>query len=269
MSDLIFEHRTIKSYLNACFRTTGEQRGRRGLLAAYLKCGSSFVSQVLTQRANFSREQALKVSRFLSHSIDEEIYFMAMFDSERAGSKELRDFQEKMIKNLLEKRNVIQERLKSVQTLQENLNSEYYESWHFAAIHMATALPTINTVEDIAHFTRIEMSRVKWIVEWLIANGLVNRQRNRLTCGNVRVHIGADSRHVLRHHANWRLKTTEQLQVPPTSTNLHYTSCLVVSHDFKAWLRSKLLNLLQEAEPEVLNARDETLLHFGFDLYSI
>jgi len=59
----------------ASFLDSQESKERRTDLAKFLGCQNSFVSQVLTGRAHFSLEHAVRISNFLGHSVDERTFF--------------------------------------------------------------------------------------------------------------------------------------------------------------------------------------------------
>jgi uncharacterized protein (TIGR02147 family) len=269
MSDLLFEYKDFYTYLSSKFQTAGDHRGRRRALAQHLNCGSSFVSQVLTHKASFSREQALQVSNFLGHTSEEEEYFMALFDYDRAGSSALKRYQQRVLKNLLDKHNRVISRLKNASVLDEHLHYEYYDSWHFAAIHMSTLMPQIKTTEDISSLLNLDIIRVKQVLAWLTKHGVISNVKGKVQAGRTRVHLESESPQICRHHTNWRMKTLEKLQSPVPSEDLHYSAVLSVSREFKRWFKESILNLLQKAEPVLLKENEETLLHLGIDLYSL
>ena len=65
-------------YLKAALTNDGKRGGAKQALAKYLRCQSSFVSQVLTGRSHFSLEHAVAISDFLKHSDDEREFFLLL-----------------------------------------------------------------------------------------------------------------------------------------------------------------------------------------------
>src|SRR5689334_17794455 len=90
---LLFDSMDYKSYLGALLEARSlTVKGQRLKLAQHLKVNPSYVSQVLNGHQDFTPEQAMATSRFLSHTEAEAKYFLNLVLFARAGTDELRKY---------------------------------------------------------------------------------------------------------------------------------------------------------------------------------
>ena len=86
----IFDYTDYKAFIKATEEERASlQRGFRSRLAETLECQNAYISQILNTHANFSLEQALKVTTFLQLKENETRYFMLLVDQARAATPAL------------------------------------------------------------------------------------------------------------------------------------------------------------------------------------
>ena len=268
MTPTVLDAKNYVSYLRDALGALANPRGRRADLARFLGCQTSFISQILTDRAHLSREQAIKVAGYLDLGPDERRCFMLLVDRDRSGTTQLRDFYQQEIDAIVLRREEVKERIGVADKVPDEAHYTYYGSWIYAAIHVLSALPSTPTAQAIAIHLRLPLERVEPVIDWLVRQGLIHRRDDRLSIGHGRVHLGAHSPLVARHHANWRLKALEHLD-RPTSEDLHYSAVLGISREATVQLKSWLLKFLQDAEPLIGAAPEERATVLLLDLFEL
>lgn len=268
-SSIVYDHTDYIQYLNARLKSSPQARGSQAALAKFLGVQSSFLSQVLSRRAHLSREQAVRIGEFFTLPYDELRFFMLLVDADRAGSKALEEFYRTEIQSLLQQREEVQERIGVHEQLADEAQTVYYSSWVYGAVHILTALPGTQSVDAIARHLRLPKEQIENVVEWLRKNDLVTKNTDgSLGIGKGRIHIGRHSRHVARHHANWRIKSIDSLE-RSTPADLHYTAFLGISKEAMAHLKEKLMTFLQEIEPVIAESKEEKGVVLLLDLFEL
>lgn len=265
----VFDYKDYIAYLSDCLESLPQVRGSRAALAKFLGCQSSFVSQVLTRRAHLSREQAIRVSEFLDLSHDERRFFMLLVDVERAGSKHLEAFYQQEIDTILRHREEVREKIGVIDGVPDEAQTVYYSSWMYAAAHILSALPSTNSMPAMSRHLRIPIAQLEAVVRWLMSQDLiVADEHGKLSIGKGRVHLGSHSRHVARHHANWRIKVLESLDRAKPE-DLHYSAVLGISKEAAKVIKQKMLEFLRDTEPIITAAREELAVVMLLDLFEV
>lgn len=268
MEKTVFEFDNYRDYLKHALPVSGPGRGSRSRLAEALGCQNGFVSLVLSGAAHFSLEHAAIISRFLRHEADEQDFFLLLVHRERAGSKELETYYLERIKQILEKRREIKARIKEKSSLSDKDRQTYYSSWHYTAVHMCLLVPGIRTKEKISHFLNVRTQTVSEILGFLVYVGLAVQKGDQFVSGPTRMHLPADSPLISKHHSNWRMRAIESLD-HSSRQHLHYSSVMSLSHDAAEKIRSLLLQAIQECEPVIRDAKEETVFALAIDLFGL
>jgi uncharacterized protein (TIGR02147 family) len=264
----VFDFRNYREYLKEALPTQGPSRGGRSKLAAALGCQNGFVSLVLSGEGNFSPEHAMTISRFLNHDEEERDYFLLLVQFERAGSKDLESHYKKKVDEIHARRKEIRERIQVKSTLSEADHLTYYSSWHYAAIHMSLYTPALQTRESLANYFHLPTAKVSQIVNFLTSIGLVEEKNHRLFPKPSRIHLSPDSPLIAKHHTNWRMKSIQSLD-EPRPRDLHYSAILSLDEEAVEKIREILLLALQNSEPILKAAKDETVYVTTIDLFQL
>src|ERR1700758_4028313 len=107
----IWDHTNYRQYLLARLGEEGSRTGLRKKLAEAIPVHTTFVSQVLKGRAEFSLEQGEAVNAFLEHTEDEGEYFLLLLMQDRAGSGKLKSRFERKIQLMRDERLNIKKRV--------------------------------------------------------------------------------------------------------------------------------------------------------------
>lgn len=246
----------------------GQRKGQRALLSKALGCQPTFVTQVLNKDFNFSLEQAERLNRFLDHNEEESEYLFLLVQKERAGSRELAAYFDQKIKKLKSQRQILSHRLGKETTLSKEQQGIYYSSWYYAAIHIATAIPELQTKEKLANYFQMTQKKVSEVLDYLTSVGLVVQEAGRYSIGTAKIRLGNDSPNILRHHANWRQKATEFLEREGPN-DLHYSGVLCLTPKDQEKIKSRILDMLKEHLQISDEAKEEDLCCYNIDLFSL
>lgn len=268
MGKNLFDFQDYPAYLKSAFPTRGAGRGSRIRLANALGVQKGFISAVFHGKAEFSLEQAYKVSRFLSHTPDERDYFLLLIQSARAGSQDLREYFGAKIRETQAKRKEIRERISVKATLSEVDQLTYYSNWHYTAIHMCLMVPQLRSREAISRYLGLPIELVSKVLEFFVRSGIAEQRGESYVAGPARLHIGADSPFVGRHHTNWRMQSIQALDRSKTQ-NLHYSLVMSIAPAAMTRIREILLDSLQKTEAVLRDSPDETICALTLDLYEL
>jgi len=268
MQKSLYDCRDYRDYLKGALPISGEGRGSRNRLAEALNCNKGFISQVLGGSAHFSLEHAARISRFLNHDPEEREFFLLLVHLGRSGSKDLGEFYQTRMREILEKRKQIKERIRVRADLSEADQIRYYSSWHYTAIHMCLMVPELRTRKAMIGFLGISKDVVYPVLDFFVERGIAETRGNEFWSGPTRIHLPANSPLISKHHTNWRMRAITSLD-QVRETDLHYSSVMSLSEESAAAIRAALLNAIQSVEPVIKSAKDETVYTLNMDLFSL
>jgi len=265
----IFEFYDYKVYINTRLQfLPGKGYGFKAQIARAAGCNSAYVTQVLNKNAHFSLEQAEALNSLLSHDRDEAEYFLSIVQYARANSKALRDRFKIQIERIKQARLSYKVRLDIRHELSEPDQVRYYSSWYFAAIHMATTIPELQSELKIAEALGLSKERVTEVLEFLISAGLVKRESNRLRPGISRIFLGRDAMMTNRHHVNWRAKAIETLD-HGNSESFHLSTVLSLASEDLVAFKEQLNKGVEKARTLARASKEEELHCLNVDFFRV
>ncbi|MFL5812438.1 MAG: TIGR02147 family protein [Bdellovibrionia bacterium] len=265
----VFEYTSYKAYLLAWIESRPQKgRGERSRIAETLRCQLAYVSQVLNGPAHFSFEQAEALNQLLNHTDDEADFFHLLVQLERAGTPALRSRIQRKIKKILNDRLILRNRLEFEETLSREDQAIYYSSWYYAGIHVAVAIPALQTREALVRALGLPVSRVTQVLEFLVSRGLVQESKGRYSTGNTRIHLESDSPMIAKHHVNWRMQALQAVE-KESADELHYSSVITASEGDIPRIREVLVKAIEQIREIVRPSQDETLYCYTLDLFSV
>lgn len=242
--------------------------GRRKQLAEQIPVHTTFVSQVLKGRAEFSLEQGEAVNAFLGHTEDEGEYFLLMLLKDRAGTTSLRRRFEVKIKAMRDQRLNIQNRLGVKNAVSEKDRDRFYSTHYYGALHILTGIPAFRTVERLAEALRLSKARVQDMVDFCLRIGVLKTEAGELRPGPQHIHLGAQSEMVLKHHSNWRQHTLQSLQFLDTE-DLHYSACVSLTQADAYKIKDMMLQNLKDHVDVISKSAEEVAYVLSFDFYKL
>lgn len=262
----IFQIDDYKEYVKNALSLRGH--GARLKLAEALKCHSAYITLVLNKDAHFNIEQALEASAFFNLSSEEEEFFLLLLQYNKAGTKKLRDYTWKKIKEIRETRALVSNRIKGNEELDEVTQAKYYSRWYYAAIHVLVTIPGKKTKNSIAAYLGLEMATVNEAINFLESCGLIVHSKTSYETGKTKVFLSGDSPFIVQHHQNWRLSAMDNI-IRPRKENLHFSSVYTLSEKDFIKIREKLLENIQEVWRVVQPSKEEKLCAFNLDFFEL
>lgn len=264
----IWDFTEYREYLVNRLGAEGSRTGERKRLAESIPVHTTFISQILKGRADFSLEQAESINSFFDHTDDEGEYFILMLLKDRAGSGKLKSRFERKIESQREDRINIKKRLAADGEITVQDRERFYSSYLYGAVHVLSAIPKYKSVASLAEALRLPRTQVQEIVEFMLRIGVLKEENFVLSPGSGHVHLGNDSELILRHHANWRLHTLSNLQLVDKE-DLHYSACLSLSQADAYRVKESMLSNLKTNVGIISASPEEVAYVMSFDFYKL
>lgn len=266
----IFAHNDYKKYLNAKLDELDDGgRGSRARMSKEIGCQTAYTAQVLRGSGHFSLEHAEAINDFLAHTEEQGLFFLLLVQHARAGTEKLRARFKKQIQAALEGQALLKNRLGVTENLSAQNQVIYYSSWIFGAVHALVSIPGYQTHEAIAKHLDISKRQAADALEFLLQSNLLTKDSGgRIKIGKARIHLGADSPLIGKHHINWRLQAIRSIE-NQILDSLHYSSVVSLSADDFRKVREMLIESIQKIRPVIDRSKEEHLGCFNIDLFRI
>jgi uncharacterized protein (TIGR02147 family) len=265
----VFEFTSYKAYLRTWIESRPNQgRGERSRIAETLRCQLAYVSQVLNGPAHFSFEQAEALNQLINHTEEEGDFFHLLVQLERAGTPALKSRIQRKVKKILNDRLILRNRLEFEKSLSREDQAIYYSSWYYAGIHIAVAVPTLQTREALVRALGLPVSRVTQVLEFLVSRGLVEEVKGRYRTGDTRIHLESDSPMIAKHHVNWRMQAVQAIE-NENANELHYSSVIAAGESDIPRVREVLVKAIEQIREIVKPSPEETVYCYTLDLFSV
>lgn len=264
----IWNFTDYRQYLLEKLGADGSRTGLRKQLAEAIPVHTTFVSQVLKGRAEFSLEQAEAINGFLEHTDDEGEYFILLLLKERAENLKLRARFERKIKAMRDERLNIQARLEAQNEITLRDRERFYSSSIYGAVHVLTSIPSFKTIEALSEALKLPRGRMRDIVDFLLRLGVLKEHVGLLSPGSAHVHLSNESELILRHHTNWRMHTINNLQFLDRD-DLHYSACLTLTREDAFRVKESILQNLKSNVDIISKSKEEIAYVMNLDFYKM
>jgi uncharacterized protein (TIGR02147 family) len=244
-------------------------RGEIGKMAKHMNVSSTLFSQALAGDKQLSQEQCYKLSEYLGLTALEADYFLCLLQVDRAGTKELKDYYIKKSTLIKSEGFKLSNRVIAKKNLSEEEKSVFYSSALFSAIRLYTSTSIEGKgLDEIT--SRFDLSRSKTIsfLQFLNDAGLIVEENGKYKMGPQSTHLESTSRHLHKHHANWRLRST-QYSEDLSDSELMYTAPVSISkRDFDV-LREQMVEFIKKFLKQVHDSPAEEVACFNLDWFWI
>lgn len=265
----IFEFDNYKKFsLNHIERLPKKGRGQLQKLALFLAVHPTLVSQVFRGDKNLTSEQACRTAEFFGLNEKEFEFYLALVERERAGNLPLKKYWQGRIESLCEENRSVSSRLSPSRQLSQAQKAEFYSSWQYSGIRLATSIPELRSPEVLADRLGLSVKRVREVLEFLLATGLCVQMKDQLTMGVARTHVSADSPLVTRHHLNWRLKALEA-HANLRKHELAFTAPLTIAKKDREKVREVILQCIEKINSLIEETDAEELSCLGIDWFDV
>jgi uncharacterized protein (TIGR02147 family) len=265
----IYEFHNYKEYLSRWIRS--QPRNGRGLhkeLASAARCNPTYLSHILKGEAHLSLEQAQLISTRIAHDKEESWYFLLLVQYLRAGSPPLRKILRSQIDEFVLKQQDLTRALVQKEKLDEQDHAIYYSAWYYPAIHVVLSMPGFQTVPELSEYFRLPAELVHEVLYFLTSRGLARKEGEKYFVGKVRVHIGKDSPHLIRHHQNLRQKISEQV-VRKNNHDLNYSSIVTLAASDLPKVRAVLMRAVEEVRAIIRESKEDSAYGFACDFFEM
>ena len=266
----IFVEDCYKTFINDLVRSMPKRgRGQYKKLAEYLSTSTVSISQIFNGERELTMEQAFLTTKFFELDHYETTYFLSMVEFAKAGHFELKNFYQKRLRDIKEEAVKNKGRVSKFKELSDNSKSIFYSDSSYSKVRLATSLPKLNTIEEIADYLELNINHVETIIDFLKRNGLCKVVNGHLEIDTQHTLLTSDSPFVKNHHVNWRINSMQKANHLNKKNEVMFTLPMSLSEKAYAEIHSHLLKFIKNTYDIVGPAEDETLAYLGLDLYKI
>lgn len=243
-------------------------RGLRAKLAQAMNCQVAYVSHVFKGNYHLSLEQAEAASRFFALNKEEGEYFLLLVSQQRAGSRELRSFFDRALKDKRDQISLLKSRVKISERIGAEEQSTYYSHWYYAAIHMLITIPEFQTAEKISKRLKLSQKKVNEVLGFLVGCNLLRKEGLSYRPGSSLLHLEKDSPLIARHHSNWRMSAITSLS-EEKENDLHYSGVVTCSEKDRDLVREKIAKCLEDCISVIKASPEEKLMGICLDWFEV
>ncbi len=216
--------------------------------------------KIIQQNSNYSifiytginnTDHAHGLAEFLELDPLETEYLIGLVLYSKSNSSSYRRYLPLRAERLKESRSQLAERVPKSKRMLRAMESFYFTSWYWCAIHMATACPNLQSTTEISEHFDIPKHKVESVLQKLFEYGLVTKNGNKWEYQTGAVHLPRESSLTEVHQSQWRDRAMIDLQ-KSGENSVHFTS--VSSMSAKDY--SKLKDLAQQ-----LIANSKKIIH--------
>ncbi len=264
----VYDFKDYRKFLVEALGGAGKRTGQRGALAEHLGVQTAYLSQVLKGVANFNLEQAFRVNQFFGHDAQAGEYFLNLVQVERAGTRELKQYFQAKLDEVLVKRAEIKSRVKKTRDVSESDQAHYYSQWYISAIHIALSISSLQTVSELCAYFHLEEATVREALEFLTSRGFAKYSNHKYSIGPSHIHLPKDSAFIRNLHTNWRLQAVASLDRRRVE-DLHYSVVYSLSREDVARIRRILLDTIERNMEIVKPSKEEVLYCNSIDFFEV
>ncbi|MBX9768314.1 MAG: TIGR02147 family protein [Bdellovibrionales bacterium] len=263
----LFEYDNYKAYvLGILKKMPNAGYGQFRKIAKHLQVNSVIVSQVFKGDRQLSPEQGLDLAEYFGLSDLESSYFVLLIQIERAGNSRLKNHLQKRLLELKKKSSELKNILPQDKILTEEAKATFYSHWYYSGVRLLSSVKNFDSVDAIAEHLHLPRATAKRVADFLVAQGLCVEERGKLKMGPKVTHLEATSPLVSRHHTNWRLRALQNLE-PLSKDELFYSGPMALSNEDALWVRSRLVELIENVVQRVKVSESERLACLNIDWF--
>ncbi len=267
LSPDLFKYDDYKKYLADLSEFKG--RGFRKAIAEAAQCQTAYISHVLGGNAHFSLEQAEAISRLVSHTELETLFFLTLIDYTRSGTPSLRKFLSGQLGRLRDRHQRLKDRFGIKSTVSQENQGTFFSHWSYTAVYFGLMLTNCKTANALSHRLGIGEENVKEILDFLCSVNLAVKNEDQYENGPAELHLGKENPAITRHHLNWRVRCLPSLDQYRKNSNMHYSMIFTVSEKDLEKVRNTIKQCVQETVETVRKTTPDRLYAFTLDLFNV
>lgn len=264
----VFSYDSYKDLLKG-YLELNDERGIVSRIAAACGCDRTYLSQVLSGKAELTPDHVVQLCDFLHLNESESDYVTLLTLRDRSSSIKARKILEAKVrqvkKEALALTAKISEREKPRQVDEEHRHL-YYSTWLYGAVHTLTSIEEFQTPTALAEKLQLPLPRILQLLKGLVEMQVVRFEKGHYVHSNQDLYLPGDHPQILAHHLSWRMKAMERTTI---KEDVHYTVAFSVSEQDVDKLRSQVLELIEKQRKTVRQSGAETACVFCVDFYEI
>jgi uncharacterized protein (TIGR02147 family) len=263
----VYSFKDYKLLMKHLIQVNKEGRGYQRRMAEAASCQSSLLSQVLGGPLHLTPDQASGLCEFWHFNDDESDYFMNLVYQARAATPRYRKILESKLEEI-RRRHREPGNIRKTKEISAEYQAQYFSTWHFQALHMAAAIPGLDTVDKIASKTGLPIRLVRDVVNKLVDMNLLQETAGKLKVLQNNLHLPRTSPLLSQSHLIWRQVGAMKIQ-QPGHEDFHYTAVYAISRaDFKK-IQDLLAEFLHKMEKVVGPSKEEDLYLLAIDSFGL
>lgn len=157
----IYEFKNYKEFIADTLEARSAEGASRKGLANFVGCQPSHISAVLSGDAHLSSEQAEKAARFLGLNKDQTEYFLLLVQYNCAGTKQLQNVYNSMLKQCRERVSPLKSKLGIEDDISDSDKAKYYFSWIYPCIHVMLSIKEFQTPKPLRLNSELKQAELK------------------------------------------------------------------------------------------------------------
>lgn len=269
MKASLFDYKDYKIYLKHRIQKESKaQRGHQRKLAEVIRLSPSYLSQVLHGKPQLTLEQALLINNFYLHDKVEAKFFILLVEKSRAGSRELENYFNEQMLELLHQRFNLKQRLKDTKDVPLEMQHKYYSTWYYSAVHIGLAIPDLQNLDLMAERLHLSKALIVEAIKFLEECGLIEITQKGYAHLNTRFHLARNSDFIRRHHINWRIQALQSIE-RGLETDFHYSLVFALTKEDKVRIQEVLLEAIENSRKIIAPSPSEELCALTLDLFTL
>lgn len=180
----------------------------------------------------------------------------------------MREVCQRRMRDLRRKNSDLSKKFTKSSALQAEDQAKYYSKWDWSAVHVLISIPEYQTVDAIASKLQLRRSRVEQVLSGLQEMGLAARAGTQWRSLKYDLFLGRESPLTFANHWNWRQKALADVQ-EGNQDSVHYTVLHTLSREDAVRFKSVLMDFLTETRELVGPSKEEEMICFSCDLFSL
>jgi uncharacterized protein (TIGR02147 family) len=264
----IFSLRDYKTVLREKIRENKGSVGYKGKLAEAAGCQRAYLSQVLGSHVHLTPDHAAGLALFWSLPPFERDYFLELVALERAATPNLKRLIESKLEQIRREQASVSGRIKRPKIESIQLQSHYYSSWHFSAIHILITVANFRTLKSISQRLNLTEDRTRAALMLLEQMGLAKRDGEKWLPVSFDLHLPAHSPLTAINHMNWRQRAIQDAQDERTD-GVHFTAVMSLDEASFAQIKNQMLQQISKTREIAVQAPEEDLVCFTCDFFRV
>ena len=261
----IFSYTIYRDYIAARAK---DEWGAITRLAKAAGCQRSYLSRAIRGDVLLTPDHLHGLCEYWQLPDAEREYLHLLLEKARAANPSYRAHLERKQRNILREQENLAKRLETPRLSVGERELYYYSAWHWAALHIATSVPSLQTETALAQGLHLPLALVKQTLGQLSEWGLVRKSGSRWVHASGNLHLPKHSPLIGQSHQLWRQRAIAD-SLLPGSDGLHYTQLQSMDEAAFREIKGVLLASIDRSLALADGAKSEKVVAVTIDAFSI